>query len=110
MKPVSTPLDQNAPELPDTDAASIEEVCENFCESDDSTNPDEEEKDEDEISEEDRQLLKSFGFTEALQRLDSGEDDSEEDEESERTTRLPSERGFGAVASEFRRMGASWDD
>lgn len=110
MKPATTPLDQNEPETFASEDATIEEVCANFCESDDSTNPDEEEKDEDEISEEDRQLLKSFGFTKALQRLDSGEDDSEDDEESERTTRLPSERGFGAVAAEFKRMGASWDD
>lgn len=109
MKP-TTPLDQNALELSDTDSASVEEVCENFCESDDSTNPDEEEKDEDEISEEDKALLKSFGFTKALKRLETGEDDSEDDEESERTTRLPSERGFGAVAAEYKRMGASWDD
>lgn len=105
------PLNQNELETSASDDSTVEEVCENFCESDDdSTNPDEEEKDEDEISEEDKALLKSFGFTKALKRLETGEDDSEDDEESERTTRLPSERGFGAVAAEYKRMGASWDD
>jgi hypothetical protein len=105
------PLNQNELETSASDDASIEEVCENFCESDDSTNPDKEETDEDEeISAEDKALLKSFGFTKALLRLETGEDDSEDDEESERTTRLPSERGFGAVAAEFRRMNTSWDD